>query len=71
MPLKTVYQSDTTFRVLRFTGEDFPTALWVKTDAGKELPIPTQPTAIDIGGKTLTIVSKTHRTSKVAWLDIT
>jgi hypothetical protein len=58
-------------RVFRFTSQAYPTGLWVRTDAGAELPIPTFPTAIDIGGNSLTVVVKTDEERTACWQDVT
>ena len=58
-------------RIFRFTSPDDPTGLWVRTDTGAELPIPTSPTAIDIGGSSLTLVVKTDKHRIACWQDIT
>jgi|SRR5208337_1364015 len=65
-----VYNGSTN-RVFRFTSPDDPTGLWVRMDSGAELPIPTSRTAIDIGGKSLTLVVKTDANRTACWQDVT
>lgn len=62
-------------RVFRFTSPRNPTGLWVTTGIGPDQPVPTSPTAIEVGGVDINVVLRDTLNPKddhkVCWLDVT
>jgi hypothetical protein len=58
-------------RVFRFTCLAWPSALWVRTQAGIELPIPTDPAAIEVGGTHLEVFLRAPGNRTVCWVNVT
>ena len=62
-------------KVYRFTSTSDPSGLWVTTGLGDGQPIPTYPTAIEVGGMNLGVELRTllggKVTHAVCWVDVT
>jgi len=58
-------------KVFRFTSLAWPTGVWVTTGEGLDLPVPSDPTAIEVGGTYIEVINRGPRDMDICWVDVT